>query len=71
MNSGPRRSKRVEGTHMGSKANTPNTCAPRSRRTKPTKAERKLEARIKAFSTGMKGSKFAAHQPGSLNLKKG
>ena len=61
----------VDGTHQGDKSNTPNTCAPRTRRQKPTKAERKLEARIKAFSTGMKGAKFAAHQPGSLNLKKG
>lgn len=65
------RRKRVEGTHNGDKSNVPNTCAPRTRRTKDTKAERKLEARIQAFNTGMKGAKFAAHKPGSLNRKKG
>ena len=65
------RKKRIEGTHMGSKANTPNTCAPRSRRQKDTKAERKLEARIADFNRSMKGSKFAAHKPGSLNRKQG
>ena len=63
--------RKVEGTHQGDKSNVPNTCAPRSRRQKPTKAEAKLEARVKAWQTGMKGAKFAAHQPGSLNRKKG
>jgi hypothetical protein len=63
--------RKVDGTHQGDKSNVPNTCAPRSRRQKPTKAEAKLEARIKAWQSGMKGSKFDAHQPGSLNRKKG
>lgn len=61
--------KRVEGTHMGDKSAVPNTCAPRTRRTKDTKAERKLEARIKAFK--LMKAKTAVHQPGSLNRKKG
>jgi len=63
--------RKAEGTHMGDKSNVPNTCKPRSRRQKPTKAESKLEARIKIYQSTMKGSKFAAHQPGSLNLRKG
>lgn len=62
--------RKVDGTHQGDKSSVPNTCATRTRRQKPTKAERKLEARIKAFGL-MKGAKFAAHQPGSLNLRKG
>ena len=60
--------RKVDGTHQGDKSNVPNTCAPRSRRQKPTKAERKLEQRIKAFNLLKQSDGF--HMPGSLNRKK-
>lgn len=55
---------------MGDKSHTPNTCLPRTRRQGDTKAEKKLEARIKAFKT-VQRPKTEFHQPGSLNRKKG
>ena len=55
---------KIEGTHNGNKSNVPNTCAPRQRK-KPTKAERRLEARIKDFEK-VKQPKTAFHKPGSM-----
>ena len=61
--------RKVDGTHQGDKSNVPNTCLPRSRRQKPTKAEAKLERRIKAYDAMKKTDGF--HKPGSTNRKKG
>jgi hypothetical protein len=72
MNQGFGRKKQPEGLHQNSHRDADgrwvNTCKPRSRRQKPTKAEAKLEARIKAFQSMKKTDGF--HQPGSLNWKK-
>lgn len=57
--------KRVEGTHMGDKSNVPNTCLPRTRRQGDTKAEKRLEARVKAFAL-LKGKPGQYQKPGSL-----
>lgn len=56
---------KIVGIHNGNKSNVPNTCAPRHR-TKPTKAESRLAARIKDFDN-IKGAGTTCHRPGSLN----
>lgn len=67
------RKKQAQGLHEHSRRDEngryPNTCAPRSRRQKPTKAEAKLEARVKDYEKLKKSDGF--RKPGSLNRRKG